>query len=171
MSKHLLNYLCAFEEVLKGATISAILVIGVKESTMFNNVFTALNIVVLSFIIIAGILHDKPSNWNISAAEVANQTCTQKGDPCGSGGFAPYGFNGIVQGAATAFFAFVGFDAIATTGEEARNPQRNIPISISISLGIIFIFYFLISLTVLQKYRSSLLVYFHLPDDLIEVQK
>lgn len=128
--------------------ISVILAIGVKESTMFNNIFTTLNIVVLSFIIIAGIWHDDPKNWNVPAEIVANLTCTQSKNSCGSGGFAPYGFDGIMQGAAVAFFAFVGFDAIATTGEEVKNPQRTIPIGISISLAIIFFFYFFISLTV-----------------------
>ncbi|XP_020798256.1 cationic amino acid transporter 3 isoform X1 [Drosophila serrata] len=124
------------------------LAFGVETSTMANNFVTCLNIFILGFVIIAGAIKADFSNWTVEPSNVtANYTI-------GSGGYFPYGFEGTLQGAATCFFGFVGFDCIATTGEEVRNPRKNIPQSILLSLLIIFLCYFGVStvLTLMLPY-------------------
>lgn len=117
--------------------ISVILAIalgcGLKNSATVNTVFTMLNLFVVVFIVIAGSFKAHPENWDLPPPA----------DPSyGKGGFLPYGISGVIKGAATCFYGFVGFDCIATTGEEVRNPQRAIPFAIIASLAIIFLAYF-----------------------------
>ncbi|CAG7690013.1 unnamed protein product [Allacma fusca] len=143
--------------------LTLILAFGVKESSLFNNVFTSLNLIVVTFVIIAGAIFASPSNWFIKPEELEdplkmckNETVITSSKPMdlGNGGFAPFGFSGIMKGAATCFYGFVGFDCIATTGEEAKNPQRSIPLAIIFSLIFIFLAYFGIStvLTMMVPY-------------------
>ncbi|MCP4280553.1 MAG: amino acid permease, partial [Alteromonas sp.] len=96
--------------------ISIVLAIGVKGSTRFQGAITFINMAVIVFIVIVGAIHATPENWKDN--------------------FLPYGFSGVLSGSATAFFAFVGFDVIASTGEEAKNPSRAIPLSIVLSLAL-----------------------------------
>lgn len=136
--------------------LTIFLVCGVKESVTLNKVFTGINLSILCYVMGTGLFLGKASNWFLSQEQVlnetlsANMTCTKEQEPgdCGEGGFAPYGVAGIIKGAATCFYAFIGFDVIATTGEEARNPQRSIPLATILSLTIIFFTYFGVSTTI-----------------------
>lgn len=94
----------------------------------------------------------KASNWSLPESEVAGY---------GTGGFAPYGVKGIITGAARCFFGFIGFDCIATAGEEAKTPQKSIPIGVVVSLFIVFLAYFGISTVLTMMWPYYLQVWKH----------
>ncbi|XP_029306417.1 cationic amino acid transporter 2-like isoform X2 [Cottoperca gobio] len=136
--------------------LAGILAYGVKESVVLNIVFTAVNVTILIFIIISGFIKGDINNWRISQETILNATrhmenlaVTQNETvDFGNGGFFSFGFDGTVTGVATCFYAFVGFDCIATAGEEVQNPQKAIPLGIMASLLICFLAYFGVSAAV-----------------------
>jgi len=97
--------------------ITAVLAIGIKESARFNTTIVVIKVSVVLFVISLGVRYISASNWG--------------GD---WHSFAPYGVSGIGAGAAYIFFAYIGFDAVSTTAQEAKNPQRDLPIGIIASL-------------------------------------
>lgn len=89
---------------------------------MVNKIFTCINVLVLGFIMVSGFVKGSIKNWQLTEEDFRNTSghlClnndTKEGKP-GVGGFMPFGFSGVLSGAATCFYAFVGFDCIATTG-------------------------------------------------------
>jgi APA family basic amino acid/polyamine antiporter len=122
------------------ALVTYILVIGIKESTLFNTLMVILKLAIVFFVIVVGAFYIDPANW--------------------TNDFAPYGYGGIsiplfhagsgqpvgvLAGAATIFFAYIGFDSISTHSEEAKNPQRDVPFAIIASLVVCTILYILVA--------------------------
>ncbi|XP_063384014.1 cationic amino acid transporter 4 [Cydia fagiglandana] len=118
---------------------SLILAVGVKTSAYINNGLTILNLLVITLVISLGFYYADISNW--SAA---------------NGGFMPFGFSGVLAGAATCFYAFVGFDSISASSEEAKDPSRSIPIATVLSMAIVAFGYILVALalTLMVPYTS-----------------
>jgi APA family basic amino acid/polyamine antiporter len=106
--------------------ITALIYRGVHETKTVGNYFVALKLCVIVLVIIVGAFYVQPDNWSP---------------------FSPNGFKGILQGVASVFFAYIGFDALATTAEECKDPKRDLPKAMIASLAICTILYILIALT------------------------
>lgn len=105
--------------------VTLILTRGVKESTKFAGIMVGLNLLIIASFVVVGAFYVKPANWVP---------------------FAPNGLEGIFMGAFLIFFAYIGFDAISTTAEETKNPQRDLPIGIIGTLVICTILYVVVAL-------------------------
>ena len=141
--------------------VTIILVKGIKESTMFNALMVILKVAIVFFVIIVGAFYINPDNWNNFApygygGVSLPLTHNELGEPTGFLTWLPKGMqsffhNGIGQptgvfaGAATIFFAYIGFDSISTHSEEAKNPQRDVPFAIIVSLVLCTILYILVA--------------------------
>lgn len=102
-----------------------LLVRGTKETVMINRILVFVKLAVIVIFFVLAVPNVDPTNW----------------DP-----FLPYGTQGISAGAAIVFFAYIGFDAVATSAEEAKNPSRDLPIGILGSLGVCAVLYFFVAL-------------------------
>ena len=124
--------------------VSLLMCFGVRTSTNLNSIFTILNLMVVVSIIIAGSFKINTHNWALSYDEVPHEIKTPenpKPKDGGVGGFFPFGLNGMIAGAATCFYAFIGFDHICSTGEEAKNPRKSVPRAVALALIIVFLCY------------------------------
>uniref|UniRef100_A0A667HR24 Cationic amino acid transporter C-terminal domain-containing protein n=1 Tax=Lynx canadensis TaxID=61383 RepID=A0A667HR24_LYNCA len=123
---------------------------------LVSKVVILVKLLTLSFVIIAGFIKGDLHNWKLTEEDYvkAGLNDTSSLGPLGYGGFVPFGFKGILRGAATCFYAFIGFTIIVTRVEEARNPQYSVPMGIVISLFICFLMYFGVSsaLTLMVPY-------------------
>ncbi|OIW06464.1 hypothetical protein TanjilG_05235 [Lupinus angustifolius] len=113
--------------------ITGLLCVGIKESTMVQSVVTSVNICVLVFVILAGGYLGFKSGW------VGYELPT---------GYFPFGVDGMLAGSATVFFAYIGFDAVASTAEEVKNPQRDLPLGIGGSLFLCCGLYMMVSIVI-----------------------
>src|SRR5207237_5179600 len=94
--------------------VSAILVVGIRESAGFNTVIVVVKVVVLVLFVAFGIKYVNTANWHPFV-------------PPNTGKFGEFGWSGVLRGAGVIFFAFIGFDAVSTAAQEAKNPQRDMP--------------------------------------------
>jgi APA family basic amino acid/polyamine antiporter len=122
-------------------TVSILLVVGIKESAKVNNVIVAIKLLIIVAFILAGVWFVTTSNW----VTPSNPTGAFIPPNLGPG---QYGWSGIVRGAAVVFFAYIGFDAVSTAAQEARDPQKDMPLGILGSLGICTVLYVLVSLVI-----------------------
>ena len=115
--------------------VTAIVFIGIRESKRASNVMVAIKLVVIFLVIVLGAFYIQPANWKP---------------------FAPNGVAGVLKGVSAVFFAYIGFDAISTTAEECKNPQRDLPRGMLYSLIICTVLYVLISLvlTGMKSYKD-----------------
>lgn len=100
--------------------ITALLVVGIRESARVNSVMVLIKVSAVLFFVAAGLAYVEPENWQP---------------------YTPYGFPGVMAAAAVVFFSYIGFDAVSTTAEEAKNPQRDLPIGIIASLVVCTLLY------------------------------
>ena len=114
--------------VLITIAITALLIVGIQESARVNSIIVIVKVAVVLLIAGGGAFLIDPANWRPFI-------------PPNEGTFGAYGWSGVFRGAAVVFFAYIGFDAVSTSAQEARNPQRDMPFGLLGSLGICTILY------------------------------
>ena len=117
------------------AMITMLLITGVRQSATVNNIIVSVKIGIVLLFVYLGISHVNPMNWS---------------------NFMPFGWTGVLAGAAIVFFAYIGFDAVSTMAEEVRNPQKDLPFGILVSLIICTILYVAVAavLTLIVPYTT-----------------
>jgi APA family basic amino acid/polyamine antiporter len=127
------------------ALVTALLMFGIRESASVNAVIVVIKVAVVLVVIGAGAMFIDPANWHPFIPE-------------NTGTFGEYGWSGVLRGAGVIFFAYIGFDAVSTSAQEARNPQRDLPLGILGSLAVCTVLYVLVSgvMVGLVPYRQML---------------
>ncbi len=126
------------------AALTALLVIGIQESANVNNVIVVIKVLIVLLFILVGIGHVSTANWGGPFI------------PPNTGKVGEFGWSGVLRGAGLVFFAYIGFDAVSTTAQEAKNPQRDMPIGILGSLAVCTFLYVLgaIVMTGIVNYKQ-----------------
>src|SRR6186713_3119969 len=114
------------------AILTVLLVVGIQESARFNNAVVIVKIAIVLLVIGFGFMYVNSANWHPFI-------------PANTGTFGSYGWSGILRGAGVIFFAYIGFDAVSTSAQEARDPQRDMPRGILGSLAICTVLFVLVS--------------------------
>jgi APA family basic amino acid/polyamine antiporter len=115
------------------ALLTTLLVIGIKESANFNNIIVIIKVTVILLFIGFGVFYISTANWKPFIPE-------------NTGEYGHYGISGILRAAGVVFFAYIGFDAVSTAAQEAKNPQKDMPYGILVSLIICTVLYILVGL-------------------------
>jgi APA family basic amino acid/polyamine antiporter len=115
------------------ALLTALLVVGIKESARFNNIIVYVKVAIVLLVIGFGFHYVNTANWTPFVPE-------------NTGTFGQFGWSGVLRGAGVIFFAYIGFDAVSTAAQEAKNPQKDLPIGILGSLAVCTILYILMAL-------------------------
>jgi APA family basic amino acid/polyamine antiporter len=118
--------------ILVTVAVTALLIFGVSEAASVNGAIVMIKVAILLIVIAAGARFVDPANWHPFI-------------PPNTGTFGEYGWSGILRGAGVIFFAYIGFDAVSTSAQEARNPQRDMPRGILGSLAICTVLFVLVS--------------------------
>ena len=118
--------------VLIVAIISTILVVGIKESSRVNNVIVIIKVAIVLLVAATGLFYINPDNWTPFIAP-------------NTGEWGTFGWSGVLRGAGLVFFAYIGFDAVSTAAQEAKDPQRDMPFGILGSLAICTVLYVVVS--------------------------
>jgi basic amino acid/polyamine antiporter, APA family len=134
--------------------ITVLLVVGTKLSSRFSAVVTAIKVSVVLLVIIVGAFYIKPDNWKPFVPESQPSESGEKSvestlfSLITGGGDSSYGWYGILAAASIVFFAFIGFDVVATTAEETKNPKKDVPRGILGSLAVVTVLYILVTIVV-----------------------
>lgn len=127
------------------AAVTGLLVVGISESASVNDLAVVIKVIVVILFIAFGAAYVNSANWHPFI-------------PANTGTFGQFGWSGIARGAGVIFFAYIGFDAVSTAAQEAKNPQRDMPIGILSSLAVCTMLYILVALvlTGIVKYDQLL---------------
>src|SRR5881409_2870842 len=118
--------------VLIVALMSAVLVIGIRESARVNSLIVILKVAIVLLVVLVGVAHVSRANWTPFI-------------PPNTGEWGTYGWSGVLRGAGLVFFSYIGFDTVSTAAQESKNPQRDMPIGILGSLAVCTLLYVVVS--------------------------